>query len=185
PTSGNAGIGTQLSGGTTCALQIHYDTSIAHPTQPAYLRLSNGTSTTSDVFGFLGLMPIAATTTYSSLSRGQDLVLHQNRLGDVIVTNWWPAQPLSHATGGSIRFATAGDTTKIGDTSAFFSHDYERLTILGSTGNIGIALQPDPVTGLVVPMDQLQIGGGMAPIGIDSSDGKNRPLPGLTLSGGS
>jgi len=113
PTPG-VGIGTQLSSpnGPLNALHIHNDptndpTNDPH-TQPAMIRLSEGTSTATNDFGLLGLMP-TADTMFSSLSRGNDLILHDHQDGDIIITNFSPRE-VTHTVGGAIRFATTGDT---------------------------------------------------------------------------
>lgn len=171
PSNPPVGIGTQLSGGPVNALHVHYTPA---QTIPAIFRLSEGTNTSSSAFGVLGLMPIG-TTTYSTLSKGQDLILHENE-GDLILTNYW-----AHTGGGAIRMATTPDTTLlpipgVGVPSAHT--DLERMTIL-SNGNIGIAMPPDATTGLCIPRDQIEIGGGIA-----AYPGNPYPTPGLTIYGG-
>jgi hypothetical protein len=173
------GIGTQLTtpSGPLTALHIHFDPALG--SWPAIIQLSNGTGTNSNVFGILGLMPPTVTTTYSSLSTGQDLILHENKSGDIILTNFWAAGAITHKTGGSIRLATAGDTS-IGHQPAdttLWHHDYERMTIMDN-GNVGIDLPPTS-TGLDSAVEQLQLGGGrFAPPGYAEA------IPGLTFYGG-
>ena len=140
----------------------------------AIIRLSEGDSTTFHDFGILGLMDFPDVG-YSSLSSGNDLILHQHQDGDIIITNY--SRPnASHAFGTSIRFATTGDTTthSIPLPSA---HDLERMTIMGN-GNVGIDLPPS-ITGLDSVKEQFQLGGGsLAPTG------ELDPLPGLSFYGG-
>jgi hypothetical protein len=177
PINPPVGIGTQLStpSGPLNALHIHFDP--AH-SDTAILRLSEGTGTNSIDFGILGLMQESLGHTdnmFSSLSTGDDLILHQHQDGDIIITNY-SVQPLSHGLGTAIRFATTGDTlarpTLLPD-----KHDLERLTIMGN-GNVGIDLPPS-ITGLDSAKDQLQLGGGSTiPIG------ELDPLPGLNFYGG-
>ncbi len=173
PATGMTGIGTQHSGGSLNWLHIHYNPADLL-SDTAIIRLSEGAATSSNDFGILGLMP-SPTTTYSSLSTGDDLILHQHQDGDIIITNY-SVQPLSHGLGTAIRFATTGDTlarpTLIPD-----KHDLERLTIMGN-GNVGIDLPPSS-TGLDSVKDQLQIGGGVTPY-----PGNTYLSPGLTLYGG-
>jgi hypothetical protein len=171
PANPPVGIGTQLSGGVINALQIHYDPTKA--TQSAIIRLSEGPATGGTSFGILGLMP-AVTTTYSSLSTGQDLILHENR-GDLILTDAY-----GQIGGGAIRLATTPDTSLLplpGPTVPAHYADIERMTIL-SNGNVGIDMAPDP-NGLSNPLDQVQIGGGVVPY-----PGDPYPSPGLTIYGG-
>src|ERR1051325_4656668 len=108
------GIGTEgASGGVLTpdvSLQLHHKPSIGTPTKPAVLWLSEGSSTSASTHGVLGLMQ-AATSTYSSLSSINDLILHEHDHGDLILTNFWPKNPAAAQTGGALRFATAGDTT--------------------------------------------------------------------------
>ena len=172
PTIPPVGIGTQLDGGTISALQIHFDPGLLTMTWPAILRLSNGDNTNSDVFGILGLMPPPMTTAYSSLSKGQDLILHENKSGDIIITNYWAAPSAPAVSGGSIRFATAGDSTTYVLPKPP-EKDFERMTI-APNGNIGINLPKD-----AIPKDQMQIGGGVMPY-----PGNPFPDPGLTIYGG-
>jgi hypothetical protein len=186
PTIPPVGIGTQfgIMGGTPLsALHINNDYSTLS-TLEAIIRLSNGGALPSDTFAILGLMPPGLDRSYSSLSRGQDLILHENTCGDIIITNYWPFSSPTHETGGSIRFATAGYTvgSPLPVDSSRWRKDYERLTI-GIGGNIGIDLPPTstslPDTALDTVLDQVQIGGGsVAPLG------ELDPLPGLTISGG-
>ncbi|MDP4243004.1 MAG: hypothetical protein Q8921_09740, partial [Bacteroidota bacterium] len=179
PNNPPVGIGTQVAGGATPvdALQIHFDPALLTTTMPAILRFTNGGSPTSDTFAILGLMPPPVLTTYSSISTGQDLILHEHSKGDVIITNFWAAgSPTAH-TGGSIRLATAGDTTVRTLDTTLWHHDYERLTI-APNGNVGINLPPIS-TGLDSVAEQLQIGGGSV-----AGSGYLDPLPGLTLYGG-
>jgi len=166
------------AGGPQNALHIHHDPGISSTTMPAILRFSRGSLTATDTFGILGLM--LHDTSYSSLSTGLDLVMKQHAKGDLILTNFWPAGTLSHQSGGSVRLATAGDTSVLYLTndSTLWRHDYERLTILPN-GNIGIDMPPDSTTGLCIPLGQLQIGGGskLPPYLFDA-------VPGLTIDGG-
>jgi hypothetical protein len=114
-------------------------------------------------------------TDYSSLSRGDDLILHEHSQGDLILTNW-QSTSLSHPY-GAIRFAT---------TPAMFDlplispplHDLERLTIMPN-GCIGIDLPPSSSSGLDSALDQVHIGGGSVPL-----PGYTTALPGLTIYGG-
>jgi hypothetical protein len=172
PGNPSVGIGTQLStpAGPQNALHIHHDSGVS-VTKQAIIRLSEGSGTTVQTFGILGLLP-RNTTTWSSLSQNFDLIMHEHQSGDLILTNW------SHNnSGGAIRLATTGDTTKR-PSSLAAAHDLERITILGN-GNVGIDLPPDLLTGLGVPVDQLQIGGGQI-----ASPGNTYPIPGLTIYGG-
>jgi len=168
PSNPPVGIGTQLSiGGPQNALHINFNHADGH-SDTAILRLSIGDTTTSSLFGILGLMPGPYDTAYSSLSRGADLILHENTQGDLILTNY-QSTSLTHPY-GAIRFAT---TPRAADLPLIPPpvHDYERMTILGN-GNVGIDLPPDTsMTGLGNPKDQLQLGGGST-------------IPGLTFYGG-
>ena len=183
PNNPPVGIGTQPDGVPQNALQIHYDPARSL-TMPAMLRLSDGDSTNSNIFGLLGLMPPAGTTAYSSLSRGDDLILHEHSRGDLILTNLntgeWSMLP------GAIRLATTPVDTTLpapGPLVPPANTDLERVTIL-SNGNVGIDLPPDSATGLGTPMDQIQIGGGSIPPPAPWYTGYTTPLPGLTISGG-
>jgi len=176
PTDPPVGIGTQLStpSGPISALHIHYDASNTI-TWPAILRLSEGNGTNSNAFGLLALIPsppIADTLKYSSLIRGQDLVLRENE-GDLIITNFWKGN-------GAIRFSTFPDTTIVPPPTPPYvlqDTDFERLTIL-SNGNVGVNMSPGS-SGLCTPIDQLQIGGGaLTPVGHTSA------IPGLSMYGG-
>jgi hypothetical protein len=138
----------------------------------AIIRLTNDTS--SVIYGIFGLMPFAYPY-YSSLSTGEDLILHQNQSGDIIVTNY-SIQPPTHGSGTAIRFATTGDTN-VRPLTARVNHDLERMTIMGN-GNVGIDLPPSS-TGLDSVKDQVQIGGGVTPY-----PGNTYLSPGLTLYGG-
>jgi len=170
------GIGTQTSpGGPQNALQIHYNSSDIHAMKPI-LRLSQGDSTTSGVFGILGLMPAPYDITYSSLSKGQDLILHEHSQGDLILTNFNPGT-LAHPS-GAIRIATTPDAGHL-PFPAIGYRDLERVTILPN-GNVGINLPPDTtLTGLGNPREQLQLGGGSIP-----APGYLDPIPGLFFYGG-
>ncbi|MDP4242670.1 MAG: hypothetical protein Q8922_02425 [Bacteroidota bacterium] len=175
PINPPVGIGTQLSPPGVLpieSLQLHYDPAAGTPTLPAILRFSNGASTASDTFGIIGLMPPPSLTTYSSLSKGQDMVLQEHSKGDVIITNFWAAGASAGQTGGSIRLATAGDTT-IHVTPKPPEHDIERM-IIRPNGNVGINIPKDSI-----PVDQLQLGGGIMPY-----PGNTYPNPGLTIYGG-
>ena len=55
------------------------------------IRLSEGDSTNMQYYGLLGLMPLG-TTTYSSLSTGDDLILHENQGGDITYYELFDAQ---------------------------------------------------------------------------------------------
>ena len=169
------GIGTQPSG-ATYSLEIHCDPSNPTNTLPAILRFSSGWSTITDTFAILGLMK-QLDSTFTSLPTGQDLILHEHKKGDIIITNFWGAKSASHKTGGSIRLATAGDTS-VQPYPIPTAKDLERVTILPN-GNVGIDLPPDSATGLGIPMEQLQVGGGckLPPFLAD-------PVPGLTIYGG-
>lgn len=95
-------------------------------------------------------------TDYSSLSRGDDLILNDHQDGDIIISNF-TRRDVTHNLGGAIRFSTTGDTLKRSNPQPGH-HDVERLTVMPD-GNIGFALAPDS-TGLCTAMDQVQIGGG-------------------------
>jgi hypothetical protein len=174
PTGGFAGIGTQLSlpAGPIDPLQIHYDP-VKHP-YPPVLRLSQGSGTNSIDFGILGLM-LPMDLTYSSLvDSSRDLILHEHYDGDIIITNF---TGVARPYGGAIRLATTGDTN-LRPLIERTHHDLERMTILGN-GNVGIDLPPDHTTGLCLPVEQLQVGGGfLTPSGYPSA------VPGLSIYGG-
>ena len=117
-----------------------------------------------------------------AFSSDEDLVLSTNSdltsgpdgtgRGDIIITN--------RRIGRAIRFGATPDTGVLpvpGPGVPAYGADIEHVTIL-SNGNVGIDLPP-AVGGLCTPMDQLQLGGGMA---IDSAYGA--PIPGLTFFGG-
>jgi hypothetical protein len=173
PADPPVGIGTELStpSGPQNALQIHYDSTKSQTKEPI-IRLSDGTGTSTSIFGILGLMHSSGPL-YSNLSRGKDLILHEHRYGDLILTNWYPG-----ADAGAIRMSTMGDTDARPVTLTH-SNDLERLTILRN-GNLGINMPPDSATGLAIPLDQVQIGGGQI-----AYPGNPNPIPGLTLFGGS
>ncbi len=177
PAHAPVGIDTKygLTDGALNALHINKDSS-SSSTMEAIIRLSNGGLSPSNYYGILGLMSPSTDTLYSSLSKGQDLVLHENKGGDIIITNYWAGGAFSSQTGGAIRFATAGDTI-IQPSPKQSHHDLERLTILDN-GNVGINLPPDSI-GLDTPKDQLQFGGGSLP-----AAGELDPTPGLTFYGG-
>jgi hypothetical protein len=178
PNDPPVGIGTHRSFGPALInpLQIHYDpTLIPNPTLPAMIRLSEGDSTNMQTFGLLGLMP-TGTTTYSSLSTGDDLILHEHQGGDIIITNYSTINA-AFANGTAIRLATTSDSAHRPLTPPT-PHDLERMTI-DHNGNIGFDLQPDPTTGLGTPLDQVQIGGGVVP-----PLGYTAAVPGLTMYGG-
>ena len=169
PMSGAVGIGTTV---TKNALNISFNSDI----DTAIIRLTNDTSST--VFAILGLMPpLTPYTNYSSISTGQDLIIHEHSQGDIILTNY-QSTSLSHPY-GAIRFATTPSPSSL-PLIAPPPHDVERLTI-NPNGNIGIDLPPDTgiFAGLGNPMDQLQIGGGSIP-----PPGYTSAIPGLTLYGG-
>ncbi|MDP4243285.1 MAG: hypothetical protein Q8921_11175, partial [Bacteroidota bacterium] len=174
PSNPPVGIGTQLDGGPWNALHIHYD-STDSLTRPAVLRFSQATSTNTNASGILGLIPLTPVDSlrYSSLIRGQDFVLRANH-GDLILTDFW--RSFGGSLGGAIRFATSPDSASL--PLAVIDTDFERLTIL-SNGNVGIDLPPDSATGLGIPKDQLQIGGGVMPY-----PGNTYPNPGLSIYGG-
>ena len=179
PANPPVGIGTQRSFGAVPqnALHIHYDPSLfPNPTLPAMMRLSEGDSTNMQTFGLLGLMP-TGTTTYSSLSTGGDLILHEHQGGDIIITNYSTINA-AFANGTAIRLATTSDSAH----RPLFPpmpHDLERQTI-DRNGNIGFDLPPDTTTGLGNPLEQVEIGGGVVP-----PPGYTTPVPGLTIYGGS
>ncbi|HWF45322.1 MAG TPA: hypothetical protein VG537_11830, partial [Candidatus Kapabacteria bacterium] len=174
------GIGTALSTPSTVqnALQIDYDSIADTHAKPAILRLSQtapgNAGTTSIFFGTLGLMSATTCspdTTYSNLSKLNDLVLHE-QYGDLILADY-------KSQGGAIRLSTTPDPLTIPNPPPITpGKDLERMTILNN-GNVGIDLPPDATTGLGIPLDQVQIGGGsIAPTGYTS------PIPGLTIYGG-
>ncbi|HZK76280.1 MAG TPA: hypothetical protein VFD13_05160 [Candidatus Kapabacteria bacterium] len=170
PDNPPVGIGTVGSGSPQNALQIHH--SIA-PTWPAILRLSDGATDSTNIYGALALMPDtspAFDSAWSSLATQHDLVLHEH-VGDLILADFDP-QP------AAIRMSTTPDPTTLPPAGPPPYTDLERETIL-SNGNIGFDLPPDPTTGLGTPLDQIQIGGGsIAPPGYSA------PIPGLTIYGG-
>ncbi len=179
PWPGNppVGIGTQPDGGPLNALQIHYDPSNPATLQ-AIIRLSEGSNTGDSDYGMLGLMPTPGAhpdTMFSSLSRGNDLILHDHQDGDIIITNFTTPR-VAREYGTAIRFATTGDTLARPFPSPGH-HDLERLTIMGN-GNIGIDLPPSS-TGLNSALEQVQIGGSSVP-----PPGYTTPVPGLTIYGG-
>jgi hypothetical protein len=139
------------------------------------IRLSEGDSANMQYYGLLGLMPMG-TTTYSSLSTSDDLILHDNQGGDIIITNYSTSPVAAFAHGTAIRLATSGNLTQRPATPSL-PHDLERLTINGN-GNVGINLPPN-TTGLDSSMDQLQVGGGSIVL-----PGEMDPLPGLSIYGG-
>ena len=168
------GIGTQAVFPDTpmSALHIHYSTATPPITWPAILRLSEGAHSNSSYFGILGLM-LNHDTTFTSFPNQRDLILHENTEGDLILTN------LSSVPGtGAIRFGTTGDSTTRSIPPPAYKHDLERLTI-APNGNIGIDMPPDSATGLCIPMEQFQIGGGSK-----LSPYITLPRPGLTIYGG-
>jgi hypothetical protein len=176
------GIGTQLSVpfAPQNALHIHYNSADGFSKQ-AILRLSEGTYDTTEDYGILGLMPGLGgpDTLFSSVSRGDDQIMHEHQDGDIIITNWSPWST-SHQVGGAIRFSTTGDTMKRSVPSPGH-HDLERLTINGN-GNVGIDLPPETTgsnVGLDTALDQVQIGGGILP-----PVGYAVAMPGLTMYGG-
>jgi hypothetical protein len=99
----------------------------------AIMRLSEGVADTTTDYGFLGLARPGGGLTdlaLSSLSRGDDLILHDHQDGDIIITNF-SSVSTTHAFGTAIRFATTGDT--LGDRPLIATnHDLERMTILGN-----------------------------------------------------
>ncbi len=86
--------------------------------------------------------------------------------GDIVITN--------RRIGRAIRFGTTYDS----DAYPNADTDQERLTI-AANGNVGIDLPKDSATGLMTPLDQVQIGGGIVP-----PSGSTFPTPGLTMYGG-
>ncbi len=188
PINPPVGIGTVGSGSPQNALQIHHNPTNGF-TLPAMVRLSDGAADTTVVFGLLGLMPSLgdttfSSTTFSSLSRGYDLILHDHQDGDIIITNF-SHRVLTHILGGAIRFATTPDTTSL-PIPPPVGPDLEHETIL-KNGNIGFDLPPDTAVsdlGLGNPQDQIQIGGGstIPPPLIDP--GYLDPIPGLSIYGG-
>jgi hypothetical protein len=184
PSNPPVGIGTQvgLPMGPQNALQINFDSAHRSTTMEAIIRLSNanGGGTASNTFGILGLMTPFLDSSYSTLSKAQDLILHEHQGGDIIITNFWPGTSLSHQTGGSIRLATAGDTDfgMVPADSTLWKKDYERVTIM-TNGNVGIDVPPDTATGLDSIRDQFQIGGGSR-----TPPGYSTPIPGLSFYGG-
>jgi hypothetical protein len=168
PATGPAGIGT-----TSPANALHLNFTNNGHNDTAFIRLSNYAATSS-VYGILGLMP-SSYPYYSSLSTGEDLILHEHSQGDIILTNY-QSTSLSHPY-GAIRFATtpgAFDLPLISPPP----HDIERMTIMPN-GNIGIDLPPNPAYGLDSALDQVQIGGGSIP-----PPGYTSAVPGLTIYGG-
>ena len=174
PASGKTGIGTvAATGPIQNALQIQY---VSGTTDSAVLRLANGGSNGSSVFGILGLMPDSSSV-FSSLSKGEDLILHEHSQGDLILTNF-QSTSLSHPF-GAIRLATTPDTAHKPLGPPFYS-DVERETITPN-GNIGFNLPPDTGinSGLGYPRDQFQLGGGVTPY-----PGNAYPSAPLTMFGG-
>jgi|GEM_PF-3375925 len=179
PNNPPVGIGTQLSGPfiPQNALHIHHDPGIA-ATLPAILRLSDGSTDTTTLFGALALMPNTvgfSYSTYSNLAKPYDLILHQNARfwgdADLLIANF------DSDSGGAIRMSTTPlpGTVPVGTPP----NDLERVTIL-QNGNVGIGLPPGGgAPSLCFPEDQVQIGGGMTP-----ADGQAYPIPGLTIYGG-
>ncbi len=112
----------------------------------------------------------------SSFSSNEDLVLSTNSdiafgpagagLGDMIFSN--------RRIGKAIRFGTTYDT---GETPGAIT-DAEHVAIL-SNGNVGIDM-PDSATGLMMPKEQVEIGGATV-----AAPGNIYPTPGLTIYGGS
>ncbi len=156
------------------ALHIHHDPGNSS-TMPAILRLSDGSTDTTTLFGTLGLMPNTAGfsySTYSNLAKPYDLILHQNARfwgdADLIIANFDPD------SGGAIRMSTTpmSGTAPVGTPP----NDLERVTIL-QNGNVGIDIPPGAGSPkLCFPQDQVQIGGG-----VQDYPG---PIPGLTIYGG-
>src|SRR5665213_1226090 len=153
PSNPPVGIGTVGSGSPQNALQIHHGSA---PTWPAILRLSDGITDSTNIYGALALMPDTSPAfydTWSYLATQHDLVLHEH-VGDLILANLDP-QP------AAIRMSTTPDPTTlpVGGPPAYT--DLERETIL-SNGNIGFDLPPG-LGGLGAPRDKIQIGGGTIP----------------------
>jgi hypothetical protein len=73
PANGFAGIGTTTP---VDALTLDY---MGGNTDTAFIRLTNNSTT---VYGILGLMPHSYPY-YSSLSTGEDLILHEHSQGDI------------------------------------------------------------------------------------------------------
>lgn len=168
PPTNFAGIG--ITSSIQNALQLNFTSS---NNDSAILRLSNS-APTSIVYGILGLMP-AACPTYSSLSTGEDLIIHEHSQGDIILTNY-QSTSLSHPF-GAIRFATTPGTSNLPLITPP-PHDVERMSILPN-GNIGIDMPPNISSGLDSALDQVQIGGGSIP-----PPGYTLAVPGLTIYGG-
>jgi hypothetical protein len=171
PMTGYAGIGI-LSPQNA----LHLNFSSSSGSDSAIIRLSNS-APSSSVFGILGLMP-ASCQTYSSISTGEDLILHEHSQGDIILTNY-QSTSLSHPY-GAIRFATTPGSFEVPSVSPP-PYDVERMTIMPN-GNVGIDLPPETTgisAGLDTALDQLQIGGGVLP-----PVGYSVAMPGLTIYGG-
>ncbi len=166
PMNPPVGIGT-----TNPKNALHLNFSSSGHNDTAIIRLSN--DTTSTVFGILGLMP-SSYPYYSSISTGEDLILHEQSQGDLILTNF-QSYSLSHPY-GAIRMATTPSPALL-PTPAPSAHDFERFTILPN-GNVGIDLPPN-ASGLDSAVDQLQLGGGVLPDTLETD-----PTPGLTFYGG-
>jgi hypothetical protein len=165
PTTGFAGIGTTSP---VDALTLNY---VGGNSDTAFIRLTNNSTS---VYGIIGLMP-SSYPYYSSLSTGEDLIIHEHSQGDLILTNY-QSTSTSHPY-GAIRFATTPGASDLPLTSPPL-HDVERM-VINPNGNIGINLPPNISTGLDSARDQVQIGGGSAaPIGYTA------PIPGLTIYGG-
>jgi hypothetical protein len=168
PLTGPAGIGT-----TSPKNALHLNFSSNGHNDTAIIRLSN--DTTSSVYGILGLMPYTYPY-YSSISKGEDLILHEHSQGDLILTNF-QSYSASHPY-GAIRMATTPSAGSL--PAGAVVQDYERMTILPN-GNVGIDLPPDAgiFAGLGNPKDQVQIGGGSIP-----PPTYDTAVPGLTMYGG-
>ncbi len=134
PLTGYAGIGITSPEN---ALHLNFSGS-----DSAIIRLSNY-APSSIVYGIIGLMPDTCKI-YSSLSTGEDLIIHEHSQGDLILTNW-QSTSLSHPY-GAIRFATTPDSSEL-PLVAPPLHDVERMAIVPN-GNIGIDMPPNDTTGL-------------------------------------
>ncbi|SRR5579883_402568 len=172
PNNPPVGIGTQLSAPAIPqnALHIHHDPGVG-TTLPAIIRLSDGSTDTTNIFATLALMPSTMgfpLLNHSNLAKPNDVVLHE-AIGDLILADFDP-QP--HA----IRMSTTPDASTL--PLATPAHDLERMTILYN-GNVGIDLPPDAMTNLGKPMEQVEIGGAFIP-----PPGDTVPTPGLTIYGG-
>jgi len=166
PNNPPIGIGT-----TAPANALHLNFSSSGHNDTAFIRLSDSSSS---VYAILGLTPYSYPY-YSSLSQGEDLIIHEHSQGDIILSNF-QSSSLSHLY-GAIRMATSPGSYLL-PIPAPTAHDLERQTILPN-GNIGFDLPPDTTSGLANPLDQIHFGGGTIP-----PPGYTSPVPGLTMYGG-